>query len=252
MIRFFRSIRRTLFAEGKAANYTGYAIGEILLIVVGILIAVQISNWNEARKTAAKEIEILNSIKAELESDLNFLAIVTNIHEEIISSSSVIIRYMEEDLPYDKSLSQHFFKSSNSSIRLYSTAAFETLKSLGVDLISNDSLRQQIIQLYDSWYPYMDSFQDNLENLWRVRINEGYRGRFEEAINFSGPSDDTGDGLMAPIDFEALKKDTTYMYDIKTIQNQHRFYLEQHCYKMKTRVEELVADIEEEIRHLEE
>ena len=254
MLRFFRSIRRKLFSEGKAANYTGYAIGEILLIVVGILIALQISDWNEDRKKSEKEIEILKAIKSELEGDLTNLEAVTRIHERIVNSAEVIISHIEQDLPYEDSLSRHFFLSSNSSIRLYSTAAFETLKSLGVDLISDDTLRQQIIRLYDRWYLYMDSFQDNLENLWRDRISVVYRGRFEEAINYKyaehGPGG--GGGTMSPVDFEALKKDQTYSYDIKTIRNQHKFYLERHCYEMKTRIDELVAHIGEEIQRLEE
>lgn len=50
MIKFFRKIRQNLVSEGKAVNYLKYAIGEIILVVIGILIALQINNWNEERK----------------------------------------------------------------------------------------------------------------------------------------------------------------------------------------------------------
>lgn len=50
MLKIFRNIRRKYLAEGKSASYLKYAIGEIFLVVVGILIALQINNWNEIRK----------------------------------------------------------------------------------------------------------------------------------------------------------------------------------------------------------
>ena len=53
MLRFFRNIRKELAAENKVTAYLRYAIGEIILVVIGILIALQINNWNERRKKAA-------------------------------------------------------------------------------------------------------------------------------------------------------------------------------------------------------
>ncbi len=50
MIKFFRNIRRKLATENKVASYLRYAIGEVILVVVGILIALQVNNWNEERK----------------------------------------------------------------------------------------------------------------------------------------------------------------------------------------------------------
>ena len=53
MLRFFRNIIKELAAENKVTAYLRYAIGEIILVVIGILIALQINNWNERRKKAA-------------------------------------------------------------------------------------------------------------------------------------------------------------------------------------------------------
>ena len=63
MIKFFRKIRQDMINENRASKYLLYAIGEIVLVVIGILIALQINNWNESRKENEEEIVILKSLK---------------------------------------------------------------------------------------------------------------------------------------------------------------------------------------------
>ena len=70
MIKFFRQIRKQLLEEGKTGKYFKYAIGEILLVVIGILIALSINNWNEGKKRTSQEVKILKEIKSELEDAL--------------------------------------------------------------------------------------------------------------------------------------------------------------------------------------
>jgi len=65
MIKFFRNIRQKLVNEGKTTNYLKYAIGEIVLVVIGILIALQINNWNEQRKDRIKENIVVKSLNDE-------------------------------------------------------------------------------------------------------------------------------------------------------------------------------------------
>jgi len=62
MIKFFKNIRKNLLAEGKTSKYLKYAIGEIILVVIGILIALQINNWNENRKANIEEQRILETL----------------------------------------------------------------------------------------------------------------------------------------------------------------------------------------------
>lgn len=73
MFRFFSKIRYKLAAENKVAKYLRYAIGEILLVVIGILIALQINNWNETRKQHIKDLDFLKSLKNEILTDTIFL-----------------------------------------------------------------------------------------------------------------------------------------------------------------------------------
>jgi hypothetical protein len=73
MLKFFRRIRKGLLESGKIRNYTLYAIGEIALVVVGILIALQISNWNEQQKEKAIANGYLIALKGEFQANIREL-----------------------------------------------------------------------------------------------------------------------------------------------------------------------------------
>ena len=74
MLRFFRQIRQRLLTDNKFSKYLLYAIGEILLVVLGILIALQIDNWNEDRKTREAEHDLLLNLKEEVITNRALLA----------------------------------------------------------------------------------------------------------------------------------------------------------------------------------
>lgn len=71
MIRFFRSIRQGLLAQGRIARYLTYAIGEIALVVIGILIALQINNWNENQKLRHRQVDLINALILDLNAKMN-------------------------------------------------------------------------------------------------------------------------------------------------------------------------------------
>ena len=73
MIKFFRKIRQNLLSEGKTSKYFQYAIGEIILVVIGILIALQINNWNQVRKEYKETNILLNNLKLDVEENIKNL-----------------------------------------------------------------------------------------------------------------------------------------------------------------------------------
>jgi len=97
MISFFRKIRQKLLSDltaDKAGNrvtrYLAYALGEIMLVVIGILIALQVNNWNENRKTKAAEQKLLTSLLEEFESNAVILDKTIGLNESIIEAGKKI------------------------------------------------------------------------------------------------------------------------------------------------------------------
>ena len=84
MIKFFRKIRQNLLSEGKTAKYLKYAIGEIVLVVIGILIALGLNNWNEDRKSIRNSSVLLKEIVEDLKTDtLVFSTAYNSVLEQI-------------------------------------------------------------------------------------------------------------------------------------------------------------------------
>ncbi|MEZ4781025.1 MAG: DUF6090 family protein [Flavobacteriaceae bacterium] len=86
MIKFFRRIRQRLVSESKFSKYILYAIGEIILVVIGILLALQINNWNQQRIEDKKEIELLIDLKDEFKNNLTELEESININKKVTQS----------------------------------------------------------------------------------------------------------------------------------------------------------------------
>ena len=93
MIKIFRQIRQKLIMEKKAANYLKYAIGEIVLVVIGILIALQINNWNEIRKTNLEEQRALLNIQNDFSKNKVLLKDLIETTKESINSGIKILNY---------------------------------------------------------------------------------------------------------------------------------------------------------------
>jgi len=148
MIKFFRNIRQNLLMENKTGKYLKYAIGEIILVVIGILIALQINNWNENKKRTVLEIKHLKELKSDIIKTLKDARKDANLYEADIQSIRYIQDFFFQKTTYHDSLAYHFYRSAE-HYQLYSkTSAFESIKSIGLEIISNDSLRLGITDFY--------------------------------------------------------------------------------------------------------
>lgn len=96
MLKFFRSIRKRLLETAKVRNYTLYAIGEIVLVVIGILIALQINNWNQERLNSREEAELLGLIHQEMEQYLFLQSIGTERQENLIGATELLLQAIKK------------------------------------------------------------------------------------------------------------------------------------------------------------
>jgi len=138
--------------KNKTGKYLKYAIGEIVLVVIGILIALSINNWNENKKDIAKSSDILLEIKENIQ--FNNLRFETDIKEErsVINSIDIIFENINEYKVYNDSLDFHFINTTYYPTASRKSSGYETLKSQGVELIKSNKLRQGIIDLYEKTY----------------------------------------------------------------------------------------------------
>ncbi len=97
MIKFFRRIRQNLLSEGKTGKYFKYAIGEIILVVIGILIALSINNWNEGRKEIEQEQTILKQLKTDYEANLIQLENKIEMRHKLIAESLNVLDITSKD-----------------------------------------------------------------------------------------------------------------------------------------------------------
>ena len=148
MIKFFRHIRKSLISENKMGKYFKYAIGEILLVVIGILIALQINNWNESNKRRAQEIKIYKEIVNDLELTKEEIQKDMQNHITFLHSNKALLNHLIEKKPYADSLTNHMFNVTG-DLQVYpKTSGFDALNSIGLNLLSNDSIRIEITNLY--------------------------------------------------------------------------------------------------------
>lgn len=95
MLKFFRTIRKKLIDQDKVRKYLLYALGEILLVVIGILIALQINNWNEYRKERLQEKQLLAQLRSEFESNLEQLDNKIRLRDTMIHASNRLLAFID-------------------------------------------------------------------------------------------------------------------------------------------------------------
>jgi len=202
MIKFFRNIRQKLLSENKAGKYMAYAFGEIVLVVIGILIALQINNSNEQEKRLQKEVEVLHLFQEALQTDLKKFQYVEARYARTKASIVRILDHLENDRPYHDSLAVDFFISTTVYEQTsFTNGPFETLKSAGIELVTNTALQKKILEVYDDWDPWLET----TENIYVALVLEAgkdlYKTRFDQ------------------LDYEGLKNDPEYSYFLKTQMN---------------------------------
>ena len=216
MFKFFRNIRQQLLSENKAGKYLAYAFGEIVLVVIGILIALQINNSSEQDKRLQKEVEVLHLFREALKTDLKKFRYISENYARSKASIERILNHLENDLPYHESLAVDFFNSTYVYEQTsFTNGPFETLKSAGIELVTNTALQKKILEVYDDWDPWMETTEKSYVTMVLDAGLDLYNTRFDQF--WKGiEKDSVLKGAMHPVDYEGLKNDPEYIYFLKT------------------------------------
>jgi len=148
MISFFRKIRQSLLKENRITQYLTYAVGEIFLVVIGILIALQINTWNQLRIENDEELEILFGLKEEFENNLKEINFSININskvtEDCLQLTQIIRSNSIENNP--ELVDELLVKVGTfNSFDAQTGVASEIVNSGKLNLLKNDALRTQIV-----------------------------------------------------------------------------------------------------------
>jgi len=154
MIKFFRRIRQALISENKFSKYIIYAIGEILLVVIGILIALQINTWNEGRKDRLLETKLLENLAENLKQNERLMEYRIRYINYFRDEGQTIIDIIDQKKPYHDSLTLIFHEALiNTSGFKLSNIGYEAIKNAGLEIIQNDSLKKEIMIFFEEIQP---------------------------------------------------------------------------------------------------
>lgn len=156
MIKLFRNIRQNLLAEGKTKKYLKYAIGEIILVVLGILIALQINNWNENQKSKKDERYVLTEVLKNLEEDAVLVDEIITQRQKAKTAVIALKKFLNSESKDSDSLQFHMVNLLTFERYFPINNAYEILKSKGLQL-SNDALTTKISRYYDYEQPKMSN-----------------------------------------------------------------------------------------------
>lgn len=162
MIKLFRKTRQNLLMENKTGKYLKYAIGEIILVVIGILIALSINNWNGQRKNNASENDILIGLENEFKFNLNAINYTLNRNKAVVNGCLEVTEIIRSNTLKNDSKkldSLLYLIGSFSSFDAVRGVTDELLNSGKLHLIKNDSLKMFLTR----WTGSLDDVDEDKE-----------------------------------------------------------------------------------------
>ncbi|MBO6879521.1 DUF6090 family protein [Winogradskyella sp.] len=190
MIKFFRHIRKNLMEQNKTSKYLKYAIGEIILVVIGILIALSINNWNESLKERQLEAYYLEQIHDEFLSNKEQFDLIISIHKRSYRSA----QWLLDNAPFDSadidSLRKHIDLYRYSFTYNPSQSSISTIINNGhLNLLTDKKLRNTLVKWnelildYKEEETYNRNYYDNMIAPFGIKHFTLYSKRKEERFD---------------------------------------------------------------------
>ena len=210
---------------------------EFILVIAGILIALQIDNWNEERKSRKLEKTTLQELQSSLQSDLTDVVNNINTHRRGQKASQEVLKELSSSEKIGmNSIGDDIFISIDGTFLIADVSTYEFLKSYGLHLITSDSLRNQIAKLYNVVYPSILGVEDNGQLIRERLIN-----------NLSQYLTANEKRFIPTKNFEHLKEDTELAFLIKTMELTHGNMLTRYTETVRPALETLITHVEKEL-----
>jgi hypothetical protein len=177
-----------------------HAIGEVVLIVVGVTIALAANSWYAGRQERADELEVLEQILTSLEADLRTFEATYAAQSEKAQQLTLLRDHMRMKLPYSESLDAQFGAIADWDTARLNVAPFESLRSRGFDLVSNGDLRVELVDLYDQEHAEIETQNNTMRNQILSFI-ENYQLEHFHDLDF---------GTATPNNYDALLQDQLF------------------------------------------
>jgi len=149
MIKFFRKIRQKLLTENKFSKYLLYAIGEILLVVIGILIALSINNWNESRKKENLKQRLYVELRESIMSDTVAYNNAIKRYTSAYLNSQLLKEAIATDASYTSDLDSSFAKIQGVQSNEANYIIWRRISDVGIEIIDDTDLKNEVIHYYE-------------------------------------------------------------------------------------------------------
>lgn len=183
MIKFFRKIRQKLLTENKFGKYLIYAIGEILLVVIGIIIAVSLGEWRQKVNERNEILIYYNDLASDLQQDKAQLNELIRVYEKsslglVAEIDKLQLDSYNQDSLYKGFLNWNVYGSTNKFNPQVATYT-EIISNGKLKLINDKSLKLQLLKLYTDIYPEIEFYQKNtsqtIKNTSMAELSDVFR-----------------------------------------------------------------------------
>ncbi|WP_221391531.1 DUF6090 family protein [Dyadobacter sp. NIV53] len=228
----------------RSENLKKYAF-EFLTIFIGIFAAFALDNWKENRKDQQTEIKILTEISNGLVKDLDDININEMGHKQGLEATKFFRNLITTPQIKTSSPAFLYFNLFRDFVSVQNTSGYETLKSKGLEIIENDSLRSNIISLYEYDYNALRKLEENYSE---IQFQESYFNEFNRSLAPNFTFDKKGDinGINSPIKIPENEK-KILMVDLWKIEKNRRFML-QYYSVVKVKIKKLQEEIIRELK----
>ncbi len=228
----------------KKRNWKKYTF-EFLSIFIAVISAFALNNWNDNRRENKAESKILSEILNGLEKDIDDVKLNVLGHEEGIKACKFWRNIFTDKSPNLDTLQQYYFVLTRDFVSIQNTSGYETLKSKGLELIKNDSLRTKIISLYEYDYKTLMKLEEEYNEL---QFQKNYFHEINKLIAPKFQYDLKGNisGLEMPLNINKTERNILLSYLWK-IQVNRKFIL-QYYSQVDEKINTLREEIEKELK----